>query len=213
MRRVLFLLLTLPFVASPATAHPHILIDAKTEIIISGNKITAIRHSWTMDEAFTKQSLQEQEIHTPPTPAEIEALKLNYRRSVGDFSYFTFVRTDNGRIPVLPGADEISLEGGRLRYSLTTTLSMPLPDLKSVAIDLFDPNYYVAVTYKSAPVVTSTDASCRTKFRQRPPVDPQTAARFADNPMMRARLPTNLAQIAQTYANRLTLSCSARKEN
>lgn len=200
--------ITLSLATTSAAAHPHLWVDAKTEVIVQSGKITAIRHTWTMDKSFSEQSLRQQQMHIPPMAAELKTLKENYRRSIGDFSYFTYIRTKTGRIPLVPGADAISFQDGQIRYSLTSTLSMPLENLKNVTLDLYDPSYYVAVTYPAPPVVTSTDSTCRTEFTPRPPIDPALAARFADNTLLRARLPAQLAQLAESYSNRLTLSCS-----
>ena len=45
--------------ALPAAAHPHVFVDAKAEIVFDREgRMTAVRHIWQFDEAFTSFAIQ-----------------------------------------------------------------------------------------------------------------------------------------------------------
>ena len=143
-----------------------------------------------------------------PTPDQLQALANAFRRSAGDYSFFTFLRTADGRIPVIPTTDALNFENDQLVYSITTIPSQPAPAMAVIAIDIYDPAYFVAVYYVAPPSVTAKEGSCTSSFKPRPGHDPVMEARFADNPFTRPALPPALTKIVETYANRLTISCT-----
>ena len=40
--------------AVPAAAHPHVFVDARSEVVFAAGKLTAVRHIWQFDESFTQ---------------------------------------------------------------------------------------------------------------------------------------------------------------
>ena len=58
-KRILVVLATTFSFASTAVAHPHVWVDSVSEILFDGaGKITAVRHHWRFDDAFSAFAIQ-----------------------------------------------------------------------------------------------------------------------------------------------------------
>src|SRR5262249_49448736 len=89
---------TLLLLATAAFAHPHVLVDAKAEMVFDKGKLTAVRHIWQFDEAFTAFAVQGLDSNNDGklSDAELAPLAQVNVDSLFDFGYFTYV-TANGK--------------------------------------------------------------------------------------------------------------------
>lgn len=77
----------------PARAHPHVFVEARAEVVYDGKgNVTAIRHHWRFDDAFTAFALQGLDTdgdgaYSREELAELAEVNIS---SLKDFAYFTF---------------------------------------------------------------------------------------------------------------------------
>ncbi len=80
-------------VPAPSSAHPHVFVEARAEIVYDGDgNVTAIRHVWRFDDAFTAFALQGLDTNGDGTYSREELAELAEVNitSLKDFAYFTF---------------------------------------------------------------------------------------------------------------------------
>ncbi|MTI45063.1 ABC-type nickel/cobalt efflux system permease component RcnA [Roseibium hamelinense] len=86
-------------ICSPAAAHPHVFVEARSELVFDDAGIaTAVRHSFRFDDAYTAFAIQGFDtngdgIYSREELSELADINVE---SMGEFGYFTF--GDNGRI-------------------------------------------------------------------------------------------------------------------
>lgn len=137
--------------APSAVAHPHVWATVRSEIVFGPDaKITGIRHAWTFDEFYTAMALQGLDADGDGVYSKEELAplaKVNVE-SLAEFDYFTFVRLvgEEGFLPLKPPVDywvEYDSTVLTLHFTLPfETLVDPRP--KDVAIDVYDPSFFVA---------------------------------------------------------------------
>src|SRR3954469_23009148 len=87
--------------AGPALAHPHVWVTAKAQIAFApGGKVTAIRHAWTFDAAYSTYVTQglDKNGDGTLTPDELQDLAKENAESLVEFDYFTALKA-NGTKP------------------------------------------------------------------------------------------------------------------
>ena len=200
-------------VATPAAAHPHVLVDAKAEIVFDDKgEITAVRHIWQFDEAFTAFAVQGLDANNDGKLSDDELAplaKVNVE-SLAEFDFFTFMTIagkDQNFVP--PTEYWLEFHNSRLTLFYTLPLKAPVAVNSGVTLEIFDPEYFVAFTMvKDHPVaLDGAPAGCRTSIRLPGELDPQTAAVLGAVPVDQRVLPPDLRQAASVLANVITITC------
>ena len=165
-------------------AHPHVWATVRSEIVFGPNhQIIGIRHAWTFDEFYTamavegldtnKDGVYSKEELAPLAKVNVDSLK--------DFDYFTFVHfdgEDDKLIKLKPPVDYwVDYDKTVLTLHFTLPLETPLDTHgKPVAIDVYDPSFFVAFGFATEKPITLAGAdtkSCEAKVTL---PDPETAA-------------------------------------
>jgi len=148
--------------APAVVAHPHVWATVRSEIVFGpGHQITGIRHAWTFDEFYTamavegldtnKDGVYSKEELAPLAKINVESLK--------DFDYFTFVHfegEDDKLLKLKPPVDYwIDYDTSVLTLHFTLPLEKPVdPHGKPVAVDVYDPSFFVAFGFATENPVT-----------------------------------------------------------
>ena len=148
--------------ATTVAAHPHVWATVRSEIVFGpDHKITSIRHAWTFDEFYTamavegldtnKDGVYSKEELAPLAKVNVESLK--------DFDYFTFVHRageDDKLLKLQPPVDYwIDYDKSVLTLHFTLKLEQPVDThAKPVAIDVYDPSFFVAFGFATEKPVT-----------------------------------------------------------
>ncbi len=165
LRRLLLALsavLTFGLCAAPASAHPHIFIDAKATIIFDdAGAVKGIRNVWTFDEAYSAWSIQGLDTNGDGVTSqeEMQPLADDNMEGLSEYEYYTFAGEGPGNLKFTHGHDpSLRYVGGRTTLSFEVDLDKPylIKDALEVAIN--DPEYYVAITFASAADVTLENA-------------------------------------------------------
>jgi ABC-type uncharacterized transport system substrate-binding protein len=165
-----------------AAAHPHVWATVRSEIVFgSDHKITGIRHAWTFDEFYTAMAVQGLDTNGDGVYSrdELQPLAQVNVESLKEFDYFTFVRLGKSDKP-LPLKEPVDYwvdyDDNLLTLHFTLPLETPLdPRAEEVAIDVYDPSFFVAFGFATeAPVKLAGAASDCAAEIEKP--DPQAEA-------------------------------------
>ena len=212
--RLFRLALCLAVLASaPADAHPHVFVDAKTEIVFDqSGKMAAVRNIWQFDEAFTQYAIQGLDANGDGkiTDAELKPLADVNVKSLAEFKFFTYLTVGRDQAKFLPPKEYwLEFHGGRLTLFFTLPMEKPMVPGKHAMLEIFDPEYFVAFTFvKDNPIkLLGAPATCKATYRPPQPLDASTMQVLAAIPADQHDIPPDLVQAASVLANHITVSC------
>lgn len=200
--------------AKPASAHPHILIDAHAEIVFNAQgQIVAVTNVWDFDDAFSAFAIQGYDSKSDgnPTRTDLQPLAEINLQSLAEYGFFTQVKIDGAAVAVGHPKDYYDVFADeKLTLRFTLPLAKPL-DIhgKTVEIDVYDPAYFAAITFaKGTPVRLAGNSTGCESFVHRPePLDPATASQLAVIPADQRTLPPDLFAITNKLVNATRVSC------
>ena len=146
----------------PTLAHPHIFIDAKVTITFDDSgAVVGLHHDWTFDTAFSSWVIQGLDTNgdRETTPDELQSLADENAAGLADYNYYTFAGDVNAPLTFAPVGDQrmVYADGHTtLSYSLTTEQPHSLG--QRFELGVYDPEYYVAITFADASDVTLVNA-------------------------------------------------------
>jgi ABC-type uncharacterized transport system substrate-binding protein len=150
-----------------AAAHPHVWVSMKSELLYAPDgSVTGVRHAWTFDEMFSVFATQGIEAKKPGefTREELMPLAKTNVESLKEFDYFTVAKAGGVKAAINDPAPDYHLE---FKNSLLT-LYFVLPfksavRAKDIAIEIYDPSYFVDFVFaeKDAVKVTGAPAQCK----------------------------------------------------
>src|SRR5437868_8205203 len=181
--------------AAPASAHPHVLVDAKAEMVFEKGKLTAVRHIWQFDAAFTAFAVQGLDANNDGklSDAELAPLAKVNVESLRGFAYLTYLTGSTGKDLAVAPPKEYWLEfhQGRLTLFYTLPLKTPVDVKGKTTLEVFDPEYFVAFTFVADNPITldGAPAGCSASFRPPQQLDTRTMAMLATIPADQRILP------------------------
>ena len=205
-------LLAQPFSAS---AHPHVFVDGKAEIVFDAAKhVTAIRNVWTFDEAYSAFAtvgldtsgdgkLSAQEL-APLAKVNMDSLK--------DYAFFTHLSAGKSELAFKPPVNYVVTESdGRLTLAFTLPLARPAAIAGKLVLEVFDPEYFVAFSFpkQGSALLVNAPAGCSVVFHPPRVLDMQIMAQLAAIPVEQRNLPRALQDAAVGLANLFIVGCPA----
>lgn len=205
---------------SNASAHPHVFVDATMEIIASPDgHLAEVRNIWWMDELFSASVIPDfdKNANGRLDPDELKAVGAQVRKSIAQWSFYTFVRTDKTRVamqepPVLKVSHD--KRSGKLLFDFTMKPKAPLDLTKEkVTFSNFDDTYFVAFNFTKG--IKSFEPKglpkdCRTKMNVPTPDEAanawmqQIASLGPDQ-----SVPDDGVNFSQVLSTRFQLDCTA----
>ncbi len=204
------------FAVAPAAAnaHPHEWIDVATEVVFdNAGQITAIRHHWRFDEAFSTFALQGLDTDGDGlySARELEPLAQENVQSLADYEFFTYLSAGDYQAGFAAPKDyHLELDNEfRLTLHYTLPLAQPFSTQNPVLLQVFDPEFYIAMTLPSAEAVRLVDAppGCRLTVTPAEAPDPAAAAALAEIGPEQRELPENLQELATNIENSAEINC------
>ena len=198
----------------PASAHPHILIDAHTDILFNAQgQIVGVTNVWDFDDAFSAFAIQGYDSKSDgnPTRADLQPLAEVNLQSLAEYGYFTQLKVDG--VPVAVGHPKDYYDvftDEKLILHFTLPLAKPLDVRgKTVEIDVYDPAYFAAITFaKGTPVrLAGNSAGCESFVHRPEALDPAIASQLAVIPADQRTLPPELFAITNKLVNATRVSC------
>ena len=197
-----------------ASAHPHVFVDAKVEILFDAQgRMTDVRHVWQFDPAFSAFATQgldangdgklsEKELQ-PLAKVNVELLK--------EYDFFTWLTVDKQAVKFKqPDKYFLRQFGDRLTLFYQLPLAEPILPGKKTTLEVYDPEYFVAFTFVAQQPITLYHAppGCTAAYHPPHSLDAGIMAALAAVPMQQHDLPPALRDAAVGLANTITVSCS-----
>ena len=198
----------------PALAHPHIFIDAKATIVFNdAGDVTAIRHQWKFDEAFSAWSIQGLDTNNDgvTSEAELQPLAEQNMKGLDAYNYYTFVGegdAPNLRFQHLPNP-RLTYADGRITLNFGVKLDQPYHIKKTLEVSVNDPEYYVAITFAGPEAVSLENAPAGCSAKLDPPKDipPALADRLYALGADVVALPPDLAAAMRGMQGAILVKC------
>ena len=196
------------------TAHPHVFVDIRTEVVFDAEgRVTALRHVWRFDDAFSAFASQGLDTNGDGilSREELQPLAKVNVESLKDYDYFTNLRAAGKRIGFrIPTEYWLQSNDGFLTLFYTLNLMQPVkPDKDGVAIEVFDPGYFVDYSFVEKDPVAMKDApaACTMTFKRKGAPDEAMAAVLGQIPATERELPTSLKAVTAQLANTIWVKC------
>jgi ABC-type uncharacterized transport system substrate-binding protein len=197
----------------PAAAHPHVLVDAKAEVVFdTAGRITAVRQIWQFDEAFTAFAVQglDADGDGQLTDEELAPLAKVNVESLAEYAFFTYLTIGGEELKFLtPDEYWLQFHDSRLTLYYTLPLATPAAVKGTAKLEIFDPEYFVAFTFlPEDPVALDVaPAGCAATFHPPQELDAQTMTILGAIPMDQREIPPDLVEAASVLANLVTVDC------
>lgn len=198
--------------ATPASAHPHIFVDAQFEAVAGADgTLSEVQDVWRFDEVFSSSVLIDFDKNQNGTldRSELEAVANTVRTSMAKYNYYTNI-TVNGKAVALakPEIIHASYENQALILSFSQKPVAPT-SLKGLTVfGVYDSTLYTALDFASDNDIKTSGpgfASCKRKV-----VRPDSKEILAENQAMLTTLffndPTG-TDYSQLVATRLEVRC------
>ncbi len=211
-KRFATIALALVGTAQMAQAHPHIFIDARVDVSFDpAGRVSGLHHSWTFDSAFSVWMVQglDKNGDGQVTPDEMQELADENVGSLADFGFYTFA--GDGMDFVAAGDQAMRYDNNLVTLDFSLVAEAPQPVGQRFELGVYDPEYYVAISFEDVSHVTLTDApdSCGAELLPPRPMDPDTEARlYALGPEV-LELPPDLAAAMRGTQGLIVISCGA----
>ncbi len=208
--------MTLAAAPALAPAHPHMWIDARAEVAFDAEgRVAAVRQQWQFDEMFGAYAMQglAREADGGLAAETRERMARDWMAALGEPVSHYFTRLTHGGRTLAFGAPQdadVQWDGERLRLSFTLPLAEPVaPGAEGIAIDIFDPTYFVAYAFDAPQAWTLKDApaACRQHYRAPQALDWKTMQQLAAIPADIDTLPDELFAITKGLTHRNLLRC------
>jgi ABC-type uncharacterized transport system substrate-binding protein len=210
-----WLLATSLAIACPAlaVAHPHVLVDAKSEVVFDADgRMASVRQIWRFDPAFSAYAMQglDEDGNGELSDAELRPLAKINVESLQEFDFFTYLAISGKELAFAePQEYWLELHDGQLTLFYELPLKTPVAVAPDTTLEVFDPEYFVAFNFVADDPVILVDApdTCLAAYHPPRELDSQTMAMLGALPQDQRELPPELAGAADDLANIAEILC------
>lgn len=198
-----------------AAAHPHVWVDAATEIVFDEERrIAAVRHHWRFDEAFSAYAVQglDTDGDGALSREELQPLAKVNVESLSEFGFFTFLTVGTYEAGFAEPRDYwLEQIDGQLTLHYTLPLARPLSASQAARLQVYDPEYFVAFDVPSREAVRLADApaDCELQVNLAKELDAAAEAALAAIGPEQRELPPELKNLTEDLDNSATVTCPA----
>ena len=170
--RMLALSALLFFSATAADAHPHVWLTFKSEMVYGPNgALAAVRHVWTFDEMFSTFATQGLDKNNDGKLSRDELAELAEVNvtSLKEFDYFTIAKAAGKPVAFDPPIDYwLEFADNQLTLHFTLPVKAGAASPGEVALDIYDPTYFVAFNFaENEPAkLVSAPAACKLEVQR-----------------------------------------------
>jgi len=199
--------------SSPATAHPHVFVDAQVDIVFDGQgRMKEIRQVWQFDQAFSVFATQGLDANADGKldAGELKPLAEINVTSLKDFDFFSFLTIGDQKVALLPPEKYwLEFEGGRLTLFYTLPMKEPVAVGPRSVLEVFDREYFVEFGFAAdQPIrLESAPAGCSTSHHRPQELDAQIMSVLSVIPPDQRNLPPDIAAAVSKLANYAAVTC------
>ena len=197
----------------PVSAHPHILIDAKIAVLFDADgAVSGLRHAWTFDSAFSAWMIQGLDTNgdRQTSPEELQSLADENMVGLAEYGFYTYAGEGEALMAFTPAGDQrIVFADGRVTLSYSVEATAPMPMEGRFELAVYDPEYYVAISFADASAVAFEGApqSCQAILEPPRPMAPEVEERlYALGPEV-LELPPDLAAAMRGTQGLIAINC------
>jgi ABC-type uncharacterized transport system substrate-binding protein len=201
-------------VASPAAAHPHVLIDAGLVVVFNdAGDVVSVRHEWLFDPATSAWQTLGLDANGDGTTSEDELAALAQKsvRDIGERRFFTTAGEGTTSVP-LASMDDAQMRSVEGRTLLVFGLEPqgPYPIEMSFEIAVYDPEYYIAFTFAEGSVsLENAPPGCGVSIEPPKPLSAELEAQLYSLPPEITKLPPELAAALRGREGAVLVTCEA----
>lgn len=194
-----------------ARAHPHVWVTAKSELVYDDKAdITAVRHSWTFDEAYSSYATQglDKDGDGKLSASELADLAKVNVDSLSDFGYFTKGKANGKALSFASPTDySLDFQNGRLTLDFTLPVKTPMPANRMLTLEIYDGTYFVAFALAEgddAARISGAPQGCTTRIMR--PKKPDEAQQQQLSEAFFEALSAN-TNFGMQFSNRILVAC------
>jgi ABC-type uncharacterized transport system substrate-binding protein len=148
-----------------AQAHPHVWAQVRIEVQFDAAGVPAsVRHIWTFDEMFTAfavSGLGKDDL----SREKLQPLARRYVDSMKEYQYYTHAQLNGAPVGLgEPRSLELELRNEELTLEFTLPVSGLAGSNGAFTLMLYDPSYFVALTFAKSDPVRLVDAPAQCTF-------------------------------------------------
>ncbi len=155
-------LLWLGLAAFHVNAHPHSWIDMTTRIEGDSHQLTGFNMDWTFDAMTTAYLFDGEDMSKAQREATLKKLAQSVIDNMINYHYFTFFYDADGKTPIRYKEVRdatLTTSKGKATLNFDLKLVKPYPfNGKTLTLMIFDPTYYVDMSWKDSNDITFSDA-------------------------------------------------------
>jgi ABC-type uncharacterized transport system substrate-binding protein len=212
-RLALALILALGAMGGPTSAHPHVWVTARSEIVYGADgRISAVRHAWTFDEMFSSFATQGLDTNGDGalTREELAPLAEVNVTSLKEFKFFTFGKAGDARIafaePIDYWLEQTPEKLLILHFTLPVKANAPEAG-KPFTVEVYDPTYFVAFEFakENPATLAAAPAGCAVGLQRPKEPDAATSKKLSES-FFTGLSPG--ANFGAQFSNTLAVACS-----
>ena len=193
---------------TPSAAHPHVWVTIKAELIYAADgTLSGVRHAWTFDDMFSAYATQglPAKVKGQFTREELSALAQTNIDSLKDYHYFTFAKINGKKQSAMFGEPvDYWLDYNPAKTELTLHFTLPVkkPTAGQLAVEIYDPEFFVDFGLADTAPVKLTGAPANCTFTTEKPHDESFAPSQRSFNMSEAN-----AGMGVNFANKIDVKC------
>lgn len=170
LRRLSLALITLLLCSGIArlSAHPHVFIDSRVSLHMTGSEITYVRAHWTFDRFFTQMVMMDFRLDPSGTFAaeQIREVEQGAFRNLENYDYYTHISVDNTPVDIdaIENFHASLNSDGRLVYRFDIPLRVDLARAdRRIEISMYDESFFTDMIF--ADDYFAVDGSTQVRYR------------------------------------------------
>ena len=147
--------------AGAASAHPHVFIMARSELVYDGGNFIGVDQHWTFDESYSAFAVQGLDPRKDGvlTRDDLAALAKVNIESLAEFEYFSFGKSSGRKLEFgQPENYWLDYRAEKLTLNFTLPVKVPVAS-RTLTFQVYDPSYFVAFAFDGTNAVSLRNAA------------------------------------------------------
>lgn len=209
---LLALLLTICAIG-PATAHPHLFVDAQAALTFDAEgRLARIHNTWTFDREYSAWAVQGLDVdhNGHLTREELQPLANDNLKGLADYHFYTSAGEGPSSLDFSPASNgTLDFVDQRLVLNFDIAPTSPYAIRSRLELAVSDPEYYVAITFADASAVKLFNAPsiCSYAMEKGRPMPDKLASELYALPPDVTKLPPDLEVALRGVQGGVQINC------